>query len=144
MKFTHDLHQIQIDYQFPEQNAIGKVSRKYFRQILINLLQNARQAMPEGGWIHLHLHTDSQSVILAIEDSGPGVASNLFEKIFEPFYSTHQDGAGLGLAVVKNLIEATGGSISCQRSSRFGGMRFTLRFQSKLPAVSIPEAKSKS
>jgi signal transduction histidine kinase len=142
MKSTHDLHQIQIDYQFPEQNAIGKVSRKYLRQILINLLQNARQAMPKGGLIHLHLHTDSQSVILAIEDSGPGVASNLFEKIFEPFYSTHQDGAGLGLAVVKNLIEATGGSISCQRSSRFGGMRFTLRFQSKLQEVSILEAKS--
>jgi signal transduction histidine kinase len=144
MKSTHDLHHIRIDYHSEEQNAIGKVSKKYFRQILINLLQNARQAMPEGGLIHLHLHTSSQSVILAIEDSGPGVASNLFEKIFEPFYSTHQDGAGLGLAVVKNLIEATGGSISCQRSSRFGGMRFTLRFQSKLPAVSIPEAKSKS
>lgn len=144
MKSTHDLHHIRIDYRCEEQNAIGKVSKKYFRQILINLLQNARQAMPEGGLIHLHLHTSSQSVILAIEDSGPGVASNLFEKIFEPFYSTHQDGAGLGLAVVKNLIEATGGSISCQRSSRFGGMRFTLRFQSKLPAVSIPEAKSKS
>ncbi|MFZ4467892.1 MAG: sensor histidine kinase [Pirellula sp.] len=144
MKSTHDLHHIRIDYRYEEQNAIGKVSKKYFRQILINLLQNARQAMPEGGLIHLHLHTSSQSVILAIEDSGPGVASNLFEKIFEPFYSTHQDGAGLGLAVVKNLIEATGGSISCQRSSRFGGMRFTLRFQSKLPAVSIPEAKSKS
>jgi signal transduction histidine kinase len=144
MKSTHDLHHIRIDYRYEEQNAIGKVSKKYFRQILINLLQNARQAMPEGGLIHLHLHTSSQSVILSIEDSGPGVASNLFEKIFEPFYSTHQDGAGLGLAVVKNLIEATGGSISCQRSSRFGGMRFTLRFQSKLPAVSIPEAKSKS
>lgn len=142
MKSTHDLHEIQIDYRFEEQNAIGKVSKKYFRQILINLLQNARQAMPEGGLIHLHLHTSSQSVILTVEDSGPGVASNLFEKIFEPFYSTHHDGAGLGLAVVKNLIEATGGSISCQRSSRFGGMRFTLRFQSKLQAVSILEAKS--
>jgi len=135
MKSTHDLHRIRIDYRCEEQNAIGKVSKKYFRQILINLLQNARQAMPEGGLIHLHLHTSSQSVILAVEDSGPGVASNLFEKIFEPFYSTHPDGAGLGLAVVKNLIEATGGSISCQRSSRFGGMRFTLRFQSKLLSI---------
>jgi signal transduction histidine kinase len=142
MKSTHELHHIRIDYRFEEQNAIGNVSTKYFRQILINLLQNARQAMPEGGLIHLHLHTSSQSVILAIEDSGPGVASNLFEKIFEPFYSTRHDGAGLGLAVVKNLIEATGGSISCQRSSRLGGMRFTLRFQSKHQAVSILEAKS--
>jgi signal transduction histidine kinase len=142
MKSTHDLHEIQIDYRFEEQNAIGKVSKKYFRQILINLLQNARQAMPEGGLIHLHLHTISPSVILTVEDSGPGVASDLFEKIFEPFYSTQQDGAGLGLAVVRNLIEATGGSISCQRSSRLGGMRFTLRFQSKHQAVSLLEAKS--
>ena len=142
MKSTHDLHQIHIDYRFDERNAVGKVSKKYFRQILINLLQNARQAMPEGGLIHLHLHTSSQSVILAVEDTGPGVASNLFERIFEPFFSTHHDGAGLGLAVVKNLIEATGGSISCQRSSRFGGMRFTLRFQSKFQAGSILEAKS--
>lgn len=142
MKSTHELHQIQIDYRFEEQYAIGKVSKKYFRQILINLLQNARQAMPEGGLIRLNLQTSSQSVILAIEDSGPGVPTNLFEKIFEPFYSTHQDGVGLGLAVVKNLIEATGGSISCQRSSLYGGMRFTLRFQSKHQAASILEAKS--
>ena len=142
MKSTHDLHKIQIDYRFEEQQAIGKVSKKYFRQILINLLQNARQAMPGGGLVHLHLHTSSPTVILTIEDSGPGVASNLLEKIFEPFYSTHQDGVGLGLAVVKNLIEATGGSISCQRSSLLGGMRFTLRFQSKHQALSILEAKS--
>ena len=142
MKSTHDLHRIQIDYRFEEQNAIGKVSKKYFRQILINLLQNARQAMPEGGLVQLRLHTNSPSVILTVEDSGPGVPSNLLEKIFEPFYSTHQDGVGLGLAVVKNLIEATGGSISCQRSSLLGGMRFTLRFQSKNQAVSILEAKS--
>ena len=142
MKSTHDLHRIQIDYRFEEQNAIGKVSKKYFRQILINLLQNARQAMPEGGLVQLRLHTNSPSVILTVEDSGPGVPTNLFEKIFEPFYSTHQDGVGLGLAVVKNLIEATGGSISCQRSSLLGGMRFTLRFQSKNQAVSILEAKS--
>ena len=142
MKSTHDLHRIQIDYRFEEQNAIGKVSKKYFRQILINLLQNARQAMPEGGLVQLRLHTNSPSVILTVEDSGPGVPTNLFEKIFEPFYSTHQDGVGLGLAVVKNLIEATGGSISCQRSSLLGGMRFTLRFQSKHQAVSILEAKS--
>ena len=96
MKSTHELHRIQIDYRFEEQNAIGKVSKKYFRQILINLLQNARQAMPEGGLVQLRLHTSSPSVILTVEDSGPGVPTNLFEKIFEPFYSTHQDGVVLG------------------------------------------------
>jgi signal transduction histidine kinase len=65
------------------------------------------------------------------------VPANLFEKIFEPFYSTHQDGAGLGLAVVKNLMEACGGSVSCQKSSSLGGMRFTLRFQAKTPVLPV-------
>jgi len=142
MKSTHELHRIEIDYRFEEPNAIGKVSKKYLRQILINLLQNARQAMPEGGMIHLNLRTNSQSVILTIEDSGPGVPSNLFEKIFEPFYSTQQEGAGLGLAVVKNLIETTGGSVSCQRSDRFGGMKFTLRFQIKISSGNVLEPKN--
>jgi signal transduction histidine kinase len=140
LKPTHEHHQIDIDYHPSRQITLGKVSKKYFRQILINLLQNARQAMPQGGSIRLKLNPEPQALLLSIEDSGPGVASTLFEKIFEPFYSTSQDGAGLGLAVVRNLIEASGGSVSCQRSSELGGLKFTLRFQTKsepIPSMSI-------
>ncbi|MFM8213042.1 MAG: sensor histidine kinase, partial [Pirellula sp.] len=121
LKTTHTHHGIQIDYRFADEIAIGKVSKKYLRQILINLLQNAQQAMISGGQIRISLRCDSQTVIVSIEDSGPGVPSHLLEKIFEPFYSTRPDGAGLGLAVVRNLIEASGGSVSCQRSEELGG-----------------------
>lgn len=145
MKPTHEHHQIQIDYCDRHSGAIAKVSKKYLRQILINLLQNARQAMQNGGKIRLEVNSDPQSdppyVTISVEDSGPGVPANLFEKIFEPFYSTHQDGAGLGLAVVKNLIEASGGSVTCQRSIRLGGLKFTLRFQAK-PEVILQDASS--
>lgn len=135
LKTTHDHHGVQIDYQFEDEFAVGKVSRKYLRQILINLLQNARHVMPSGGKIRISLRCNSQTVTVSVEDSGPGVAPHLFEKIFEPFYSTQPDGAGLGLAVVRNLIEASGGSVSCQRSEELGGLKLTLRFQAKPASV---------
>ncbi len=135
LKTTHAHHGIQVDYRFADEIAIGRVSKKYLRQILINLLQNAQQAMIGGGQIRISLRCDSQTVTLSVEDSGPGVPSHLFEKIFEPFYSTQPDGAGLGLAVVRNLIEASGGSVSCQRSEDLGGLKLTLRFQAKPATV---------
>ena len=140
MKPTHDHHKIHIDYRTAPSIAIGRVSKKYFRQILINLLQNARQAMPGGGSIRVEVQADPQSTTVSVEDSGPGVPVSLFEKIFEPFYSTQQDGAGLGLAVVKNLIEASGGSVTCQRSHTLGGLKFTLRFQAK-PDLVLEESR---
>lgn len=135
LKTTHAHHGIQVDYRFADEIAIGRVSKKYLRQILINLLQNAQQAMIGGGQIRISLRCDSQIVTISVEDSGPGVPSHLFEKIFEPFYSTQPDGAGLGLAVVRNLIEASGGSVSCQRSEDLGGLKLTLRFQAKPATV---------
>jgi len=99
--------------------------------------------LPRGGKVRLELHSDHQWVSLRIEDSGPGVPSSMFDKIFEPFFSTHKDGAGLGLAVVKNLMEACGGIVSCRRSSALGGLRFDLQFQAK-PIVSheLPPAST--
>ncbi len=135
LKTTHAHHGVQVDYRFSDGIAIGKVSKKHLRQILINLLQNSQQAMIGGGQIRISLRCDSQTVTVSVEDSGPGVLSNLFEKIFEPFYSTHPEGAGLGLAVVRNLIEASGGSVSCQRSEELGGLKLTLRFQAKPASV---------
>lgn len=143
LKSTHEHHALDIEYLCTEENPIGKISKKYFRQILINLLQNSRQALPRGGKVRLELHSDHQWVSLRIEDSGPGVPSSMFDKIFEPFFSTHKDGAGLGLAVVKNLMEACGGIVSCRRSSALGGLRFDLQFQAK-PIVSheLPPAST--
>ncbi len=135
LKSTHAHHGVQIDYRFSDGIAVGKVSKKHLRQILINLLQNAQQAMIGGGQIRISLRCDSQTVTLSVEDSGPGVPSHLFEKIFEPFYSTQPDGVGLGLAVVRNLIEASGGSVSCQRSEELGGLKLNLRFQAKPASV---------
>lgn len=130
LKPTHEHHQIEVVYKSPARPVLARISKKYFRQVLINLLQNATQAMRNGGQIRLELEAGNNVAILKVDDSGPGIQQNLYEKIFEPFFSTRIEGAGLGLAVVKNLLDSAGAKIAIGPSQSLGGVSFTLEFQS--------------
>jgi signal transduction histidine kinase len=130
LKPTHEYHQIEIIYKSPGRPVLARISKKYFRQVLINLLQNATQAMRNGGQIRLELEARNNVAIFKVDDSGPGIQQNLYEKIFEPFFSTRIEGAGLGLAVVKNLLDSAGAKIAIGPSQTLGGVSFTLEFQS--------------
>lgn len=130
LKPTHEHHQIEITYKSSDSPVLARISKKYFRQVLINLLQNATQAMRNGGQIRLELEAGNNVAILKVDDSGPGIQQNLYEKIFEPFFSTRIEGAGLGLAVVKNLLDSAGAKIAIGPSQTLGGVSFTLEFQS--------------
>jgi signal transduction histidine kinase len=80
-------------------------------QSFLNLFINAMQAMPEGGHIRVGLHAEGGRVFIEIEDAGQGIPADLSEKIWDPFFTTKDKGTGLGLGIVKNIIEAHGGSI---------------------------------
>lgn len=94
------------------------------RQILINLLQNACQAMSNGGRLVIRVSTSGAGVQIEVHDSGPGLDDAVIPRIFEPFFSTRDDGVGMGLAVVKGLVESSRGSIACGKSELLGGMKF--------------------
>jgi signal transduction histidine kinase len=105
------------------------------RRALLNLVQNAIQASPEGGPLRLAFERRDGAVCWLIEDGGPGVQADKLEEIFKPFFTTRQKGTGLGLAFVRKIAEAHGGSIRVERSD-LGGARFELRLPRKeLPAV---------
>ncbi len=97
------------------------------QQMLHNLAQNAVQAMPEGGRIEILTRHDGASVELSVIDSGVGITSEVRDKIFQPFFSTRRSGTGLGLAVVRRIVHAHGGTITCE-SEQGRGTRFTVRF----------------
>jgi two-component system sensor histidine kinase HydH len=82
-------------------------------QALLNLLLNALQASPPNGNIEIGAELDASNsqLHLWVKDDGPGIRNNLIEKIFEPFYTTHEKGTGLGLAIVHKIAENHNGEI---------------------------------
>ena len=81
------------------------------RQVLINLIQNAADAMPDGGHLTLATQSSNSHLVLTVSDTGHGIPRNLLPKIFDPFVSTKPDGTGLGLSVVYSIIQAHHGTI---------------------------------
>ncbi len=81
------------------------------RQALINILRNARQAMPDGGAIEIEGALDEERVALSIKDHGGGIPESFRERLFEPFATTKQGGTGLGLAFVQQVAHDSGGDV---------------------------------
>jgi signal transduction histidine kinase len=82
-------------------------------QVLINLVMNSLHAMPEGGRLRLSLAREGSHVCLGVSDTGHGMPEEIRSKVFEPFFTTKDfgKGTGLGLTVVKGIIEEHGGTI---------------------------------
>jgi signal transduction histidine kinase len=95
------------------------------RQALLNVLRNAREAMPDGGTIDVSVRAEGMSVAVQIDDRGSGIPEEVRSRIFDPFFSTKGEGTGLGLAITRQIVEAHGGSIACEPREG-GGTSFRL------------------
>lgn len=100
--------------------------RERMRRVLLNLVRNAIQASEPGGEVALRLARDGERLLLQVCDNGCGIPVQKREQVFEPFYTSRQQGTGLGLALVKRIVEAHGGSISLTTQAE-KGTTFTLR-----------------
>jgi signal transduction histidine kinase len=109
-------HQIQI--QTVLDPALPRVlgSPDHLQQVFVNLLNNARDAMPGGGAITLRTYRRNGAVVAEVEDGGHGVAPEIRDRIFEPFFTTKQTGhgTGLGLSVSYGIVSAHGGTIEVE------------------------------
>jgi signal transduction histidine kinase len=108
------------------------MQKRHLSSVLVNLLQNAREAMHGVGKIEISVrYGKNDSVIISIADDGPGIAPDKIDKIFEAHFSTREKGTGLGLAIVKHNTEIYGGAVTVQ--SELGkGTRFTLEFPPRI------------
>jgi signal transduction histidine kinase len=101
-------------------------------QVILNLVLNAADACEGKGTVKLSAHGGGLGVVITVEDTGPGVAPELHDRLFEPFVSTKEvgEGTGLGLAVCRGLVEAAGGTIALDAGASRGA-RFVIELPSK-------------
>lgn len=110
---------ISIDFQ-QAQTILVHADRDQLTQVLMNLLINAIQILPQHGRVEISLDDQVDKVTLSVADNGPGIPSNNQAQIFEPFFTQRAGGVGLGLAVVRQIVQAHGGEIIYQTSHMQG------------------------
>jgi PAS domain S-box-containing protein len=119
--------------------VLGDVEK--LKQVVLNIVVNALDAMAEGGALRAQVHDDPAAgeVVLAIGDSGPGVDPRILDEIFDPFFTTKPAGTGLGLALVRKIVEQHGGRVALESRP---GEGTTVKVV--LPRFELPEAVGRS
>lgn len=103
------------------------------QQVLLNLLLNGIQAIPESGNVEVTLHRKGDDVLIRVADTGSGIPPDALSKIFKPFFTTRNEGTGLGLPLAKGIIEAHHGHIEVSSTPGHGTV-----FEVWLPATRQP------
>jgi hypothetical protein len=107
------------------------------QQVFFNLMLNARDAMPSGGWLTLRTYADADTVVAEVADTGHGIRREHIRRIYDPFFTTKGigKGTGLGLSVSYGIVQEHGGAIFVDSTPGQG-----TTFQVALPALVLAEA----
>jgi two-component system, cell cycle sensor histidine kinase and response regulator CckA len=132
---------VRLEYDLATEACPVFANATQLEQVLLNLIVNARDAMPIGGRITVRSSMQADKIHLIIEDNGVGIPQDLIPKIFEPFFTTkeHGKGTGIGLALVDEIIQEWGGSIEVESQWKEG-----TRFRIVLPRYEDPAAAEQS
>lgn len=131
LKYEIEKNNVNIDIKFDKDNLILKLDEKYIKQSLINIIQNAIDAMSDNSdgkkkEIYIKLKTVDNYAVISIKDTGPGIKEDIINKIFEPYFTTKRHGTGLGLTNVVRIIEAHNGNVTIE--SEYGdGCEFIIK-----------------
>jgi signal transduction histidine kinase len=121
---------IDVSVKYAGDQACIEGDADMIKQIFLNIILNAQQAMPDGGMLKIEtkkssaglLPEESPMVEIIFQDSGPGISQENLSRIFDPFFSTKQGGAGLGLAIVHNIVSQHNGSVNMENSLQRGAI----------------------
>ena len=129
-------HSIRISATYHEEAAEVYASKNQLRQVFLNMISNARDAMPEGGTLTVETRVVEDTVVITISDTGTGIRQENIDKIFDAFFTTKNSvkGVGLGLSVCYGFIKDHGGDIKVT-SKTGSGTTFTVT----LPVYKAPE-----
>ena len=112
--------------------ALGKIPLlsldiNSLRQLILNIVRNGIEAMPEGGKVEISTYSRGSQVVLSFADEGSGISNELLDRLGTPFFTTKENGVGLGLAVCYRIVQRHGATIAVE-SQPGQGTRFTITF----------------
>lgn len=126
-----EVQSVRIMHAVPEGIVIA-VDRHRIRRVLVNLLVNALEVLPTGGTIRISVVSDRRSVLIRVRDTGPGIPSEIRDRLFQPFATARKaNGVGLGLASSRQAVSDHGGQLWAESSRR--GACFAVRLPRLLP-----------
>jgi two-component system NtrC family sensor kinase len=113
---------VELDRRLDPGLPMIKSDRAQLQQVVLNLLNNALDAVPDGGRITVSSHATHDSVVVTVEDNGSGIPAELNDRIFDPFFTTKApgEGSGLGLSICHTIMKGLGGSISFKSAANEG------------------------
>jgi two-component system sensor histidine kinase HydH len=117
---------VELRRQIPNHPLVVRLDPTRLRQIMLNLLMNAKEATGEDGQVTVGLVRRGEQAEIQVSDNGPGVSDEHRQHIFEPFYTTKEYGSGLGLALVKRFVEESDGQIDVRTNGSGTTFRVTL------------------
>ena len=100
--------------------AAVKCDPEQMKQVLLNLVLNAIQAIPGSGDVSVSAERTEDMLVLRVKDTGPGIPAERVDEIFDPFFTTKQNGTGLGLPIAYQIIEQHGGELALESYSPQG------------------------
>jgi two-component system sensor kinase FixL len=128
---------VRVSFQFDPNVAFVLADKIQVQQVLHNLMRNAIEAMQEMTRRELTVHTrqlDNETVQVDVSDTGPGIAPEIAEQLFQPFITTKRQGMGVGLSISRTIIEAHGGRLWTEPNPGGGAI-----FRLTLKAIEVEE-----
>jgi len=116
---------VRLRLDLPPEAVLMNVDAPQLSEAVANLIRNAVYYSPAGGTVILTLFTGEEQSIIAVSDQGPGIDPDMLPSLFRPFFTTKSSGSGLGLAMVKRIAQAHGGSARAETQPE-GGARFEI------------------
>jgi two-component system, NtrC family, nitrogen regulation sensor histidine kinase NtrY len=142
--FSGRLEGITIHTELGEGLPVVNLDREQFRRVVVNLIDNAAEAMKEAPWRHLSVKTHAPTpelVELVVADTGTGITLEDREKLFLPYFSTKERGTGLGLAIVAHILTEHGAQIRVEDNIP-AGARFTIEIPAAVRTMAPVETKA--
>ncbi len=125
---------IEVKFLAPSQKIELPIDESRFKEVLFNLLQNALEAMSDGGGtLELEIRPEEEKVLIFVRDTGPGIPEEALKQLFTPFFTTKKRGTGLGLSISLKIIEAHGGRIYARNHEKGAEFIIELPYQTEDP-----------